>query len=251
MSTNCTIALFYPQKTPMRYMWHLLLLPLIFACNRESTQVLMLPDPVLPPVSILSLGDSYTIGSSVQPGLNFPNQLADSLRAAACDVEGVRIIAQIGWRTDNLQNAIAADTQVADSIFDLVTLCIGVNNQYQNANFDTYKTQFSALLQKAIQLAGYRKERVFVISIPDWAYTPYGQNYPGEPSSISNKIDEYNAANKAITQSYQISYIEVTDISRLGLEHPELVAADGLHPSGKQYSEWVKRMIGPMKAVLK
>lgn len=216
------------------------------------------PDgPANPPapkeqVDILALGDSYTKGESVPAQKNFPNQLADSLVAAGYTVAGVRVIAQTGWRSDQLKNAIASQSGViGDSTFSLVTLCIGVNNQYQGASFDKYKTEFEELLQTAILRAGDRKERVVVLSIPDWAYTTFGQNFSNNPAEISQEIDQYNAANKAITETYGVRYIDVTGISRQGLAYPDLVASDGLHPSALQYARWVKVMMPAIREALR
>jgi lysophospholipase L1-like esterase len=195
-------------------------------------------------IDILALGDSYTKGESVPTAQNFPHQLADSLRARGFDVpKPPHVIAQTGWRTDQLRAAYNSQTALHDSTFSLVTLLIGVNNQYQNANFETYKAEFGQLLQTAIARAGDRRDRVVVLSIPDWAYTPYGQNYPGDPQLISQKIDQYNAANRAITDQYEVAYVDVTGISRRGLDEPALVAGDGLHPSAKQYTEWVQALL--------
>jgi acyl-CoA thioesterase I len=204
-------------------------------------------DPPVPPLAsadILCLGDSYTKGERVPWVQNFPNQLTDSLRVAGWQVptSAPRVIAQTGWRTDQLKAAIEAATDLRDSTFDLVTLCIGVNNQYQNANFQTYVTEFEQLLQIAVARAGGRKERVLVVSIPDWAYTPFGQN-SSNPALVSQRIDQYNAANRSLAEQYGVQYIEVTDISREGIARPELVAEDGLHPSAQQYTEWVQRML--------
>ena len=206
--------------------------------------------PVLPelPISgdstlkILALGDSYTKGESVAFAKNFPNQLTDSLQADGWQVGHTRIIAQTGWRTDQLQTAIAG-AQLQDSIYDVVTLCIGVNNQYQNGHINTYKTQFEQLLQTALARAGNRKERVFVVSIPDWAFTPDGQNFSKPPEQISQEIDQFNQANRSITEQYGMQYVNVTDVSRRGLAQPNLVAADELHPSAVQYTEWVQLLL--------
>ncbi len=232
-------------------------LALLFCCRNVQDEIVPTPEPpvndttvITPPppppppgdpeeIDILALGDSYTKGESVIATKNFPNQLRDSLLAAGRKVTGLRIIAQTGWRTDQLKSAIANAPELNDSTFSIVTLCIGVNNQYQNGNFNTYKLEFEQLLQTAIARAGGRKERVFVISIPDWAYTPYGQGYPGGPTPISLKIDQYNAANYSIAQQYQVHYINITGISRQGISQPDLVASDGLHPSAEQYRQWV------------
>jgi acyl-CoA thioesterase I len=193
-------------------------------------------------VDILALGDSYTLGQSVVFSKNFPNQLIDSLRRYDFSILGTRVIAQTGWRTDNLKNAIAAANDISDSTFSLVTLLIGVNNQFQNGSFDIYKVQFEELLNTAIIRAGNRKERVIVISIPDYAFTPFGQNY-ANPNDISVEIDEYNAVNKSISTDYGVDYVDITQISRQGLINTVLVASDNLHPSSEQYTIWVNELL--------
>ncbi|MEO6038220.1 MAG: SGNH/GDSL hydrolase family protein [Saprospiraceae bacterium] len=207
------------------------------------------PVPIESSVKILALGDSYTKGESVVFAQNFPNQLADSLRADGQAVTQTRIIAQTGWRTDQLQIALT-DAHIGDSTYDLVTLCIGVNNQYQHGNFLTFKTQFEQLLQSALSRSGDRKERVVVVSIPDWAYTPYGQHFTATPAQISQEIDQYNQASQTIAAQYGVHYVNVTDISRQGLVQPELVAGDGLHPSALQYTDWVKLLLPVVKEAL-
>ena len=221
----------------------LLLTLALFACNKKMEEVI----PTKSSVKFLALGDSYTKGESVVFARNFPNQLADSLREDGHPVTQVRIIAQTGWRTDNLQVAMT-DAHIGDSTYDLVTLCIGVNNQYQHISFTTFKTQFEQLLQTAISRSGNRKERVIVVSIPDWAYTPYGQQFSSTPNQISQEIDQYNQASQVIAQQYGVHYVNVTEISRRGLIQPELMADDGLHPSALQYTEWVKLLLPVVRA---
>lgn len=202
-------------------------------------------------IDYLALGDSYTKGQNVLWSQNFPNQLADSLRRRGYSLPAPRIIAQTGWRADQLQHAIKTEgADLSDSVFSLVTLCIGVNNQYQHANFETYKAEFEQLLQTAIARAGGRPGRVVVVSIPDYAYTPFGQN-SSNPAAISAEINAYNAANKAMAQQYGVRYVDVTPTSRQGLAMPDWVASDGLHPSAKQYTEWVKLLLPVVEAALK
>lgn len=189
------------------------------------------------PVHFLALGDSYTIGQSVSIYDSWPNLLSAELTKLGLTVAEVKIIAQTGWRTDNLRNAI--EQQQPLSGYNLVSLLIGVNNQYQGGSTTTYYTEFESLLKTALLLSSDRPEHVFVLSIPDYAYTPYG----GGSSVISNKIDEYNSINKLITTSYGIKYIDITPISRMGLVRPELVANDGLHPSGIMYGLWVQEIL--------
>jgi lysophospholipase L1-like esterase len=220
-------------------------------CRPETEPVPpVVPQPEVPEqVDILALGDSYTIGESVGLEKNFPAQLRDSLAQRGFTANGLRIVAKTGWRSDNLVTALGtnANKDIQDSIFSVVTLCIGVNDQYQNRTVDSYRPIFEQLLQTAIARAGGKIERVFVLSIPDWYYTPYGQNYPSPAGKISTDIDAFNAANRQITESYGVTYINVTEVSRRGLAMPELVAQDGLHPSAAQYKEWV-RQLAPLVA---
>jgi len=201
-------------------------------------------DPTVTPTipngnyKILALGDSYTIGESVCDTCRFPEQLKDSL---ALKKEGstfdLDIIAGTGWTTTNLINAIYNEKPTND--YDLVTLLIGVNNQYQQKPFSLYTIEFPQLLDKAIELAKGDKANVIVISIPDYAYTPFGQS-TSDPAKISNELNTYNAFAENYSNQKEVSFIYITDITRQGLINPELVASDGLHPSKLAYSKFVE-----------
>ena len=189
-------------------------------------------------VKFLALGDSYTIGESVEENLRWPNQLSDALSAKGFQIDRPKIIATTGWRTDNLNDAIkAADLK---NEYSLVSLLIGVNNQYQGRSVEQYAPEFEGLLLTAIKLAKGKKENVFIVSIPDYGYTPFGKP---KQTEISKAIDQFNAVNESIANRMGIKYVSITEISRLGLDQPNLVAADGLHPSGKMYSMWVDRIL--------
>jgi len=178
----------------------------------------------------LALGDSYTIGESVAEEERWPNQLADMLK-----IDRPKIIATTGWRTDDLKSAIISANLKNE--YDLVSLLIGVNNQYQGKSSAQYEIEFEDLLKTAIQLAKGKNKNVFVVSIPDYGFTPFGKS---KQEIITVQLDEFNKINKRITERYKIRYFNITDISRKGLEDPTLVAADGLHPSGKMYTQWVE-----------
>ena len=197
-------------------------------------------------LTYLALGDSYTIGHGIPEAQNFPNQLGDSLTANGDTIRPIRIIAKTGWTTADLQNGID-NAQDLDSSYDLVTLLIGVNNQYQNKPIDEYRPDFESLLAQAIQFAGGQKERVFVVSIPDYAFTGFG----GGDTNISREIDDYNAINKRIAEEMEVTYFDITPISRKGLDETELVANDRLHPSGEQYRRWVELMLPTVQARLR
>lgn len=190
------------------------------------------------PIRYLALGDSYTIGESVSLNQNFPAQLVDSLKASGVSVSSYKIIAQTGWTTTSLKLAIEAST--LKDTFNLVSLLIGVNNQYQGKPIYVYEQEFVELAERAIQFAGGKKKNVFVVSIPDYGYTPFGQN---NQMTISSEIDVYNSINKRLSDSLGLKYCYITPISRRALSEPDLVAGDGLHPSAKMYALWVDLMM--------
>jgi lysophospholipase L1-like esterase len=214
------------------------LFPLLFLLSSQTMAQLIIEDKV----KFLALGDSYTIGESVVATERWPVQLMDSLNARGLEFVDHKIIAVTGWRTDNLKEAIQ-DAKIKDE-YTLVSLLIGVNNFYQGKSVESYKPEFEELLRTAIAIAGGITSRVFVLSIPDYGYTPFGKN---NQETISKGIDAFNAANQSITQKLGVKYINITDISRRGLGEPDLVAFDGLHPSGKMYAEWIQRIIADAK----
>ncbi len=187
------------------------------------------------PIRYLALGDSYTIGESVPASDNFPAQLFHALKDKNVSVSSYKIIARTGWTTTNLKAAI--ETSGLKDTFNLVSLLIGVNNQYQGKSIIEYKSEFIDLANRAIKFAGGKKEHVFIVSIPDYGYTPFGEN---NRASISAQIKEFNAVNKQVSDSLGLKYYNITPISQRGLAEPDLVAGDGLHPSAKMYKEWVE-----------
>jgi undecaprenyl-diphosphatase len=183
----------------------------------------------------LALGDSYTIGESVPATERFPVQLARELQLGE-----PQIVARTGWTTDELNAAI--DAAKPQGPFELVTLLIGVNNQYRGRDAEQYRGEFRALLQRAIGFAGGDAKRVIVVSIPDWGVTPFAEGR--DRAKIASEIDRYNAINREEAARAGAGYVDITPISRR--DDAALVAGDGLHPSGKQYSEWVKLIAGSL-----
>ena len=191
------------------------------------------------PTKFLALGDSYTIGESVGESERWPNQLMDSLFELGVIGPKPKIIATTGWRTDQLKNAIL-NSGLQDT-FNLVSVLIGVNNQYQGRNISQQQKEFPEILDLAIEKAGGDTSKVFVVSIPDYAFTPFGQSK--NPAKISSDLDLYNTINDSISKVYGVNYFDITPISRNGLTNTALVASDGLHPSGFQYSKWVSLIL--------
>nr|WP_294791527.1 SGNH/GDSL hydrolase family protein [uncultured Mucilaginibacter sp.] len=185
----------------------------------------------------LALGDSYTIGQSVPLDMSFPYQLARLLGQAPAN--NPDIIATTGWTTNNLINAID-QSGVQNKKYDIVTLLIGVNDQYQGISTTIYSNNFSKLLNTAISFANNKVNRVFVISIPDYSVTPFAAY--ANRDKIASEIDQFNAINKQITQAAGVTYLNITDISRTATTQPDLIAGDGLHPSAKMYGLWVQRL---------
>jgi lysophospholipase L1-like esterase len=193
------------------------------------------PDIMLnsPQLTYLALGDSYTIGESVKPELRWPNQLVARLRARDLNVADPVIVAKTGWTTDELAAAIDARSELANQRFDLVTLLIGVNNQYRGRNVEEYRRQFTQLLKRAIDFAGGKPSHVIVLSIPDWGVTPFAEGR--DRAQIAREIDAFNHVNQEETLLAGARYVDITPVSR---DQPSLVAEDSLHPSGDMYRFW-------------
>jgi lysophospholipase L1-like esterase len=188
------------------------------------------------PVTFLALGDSYTIGESVPEAERWPVQLAERLRERGVNVDSVQIIARTGWTTDELAAGIAERSP--EGPFDLVSLLIGVNNQYRGRAADEYRTQFRERLDHAVGFAGGRADRVIVLSIPDWGVMPFAVDR--DRSRIASEIDRFNAINREETERAGARYVDVTPVSREAAGDSSLVAGDGLHPSGAQYARWAE-----------
>jgi len=206
--------------------------------------------PINNSIKYLALGDSYTIGQSVCETCRFPEQLKSNLKAIYPQTDfSLKIIATTGWTTSNLISAI--NTQNPDSNYDLVTLLIGVNNQFQRMDFSVYQKEFPELLTKAISLAKGDKKNVIVLSIPDYAYTPFAANYSeANRMKISNELDQYNTFAENTCISKGVVFISITDITRQGLSNSNLVASDGLHPSELAYKMFIGRIFPQVKMIL-
>ena len=192
----------------------------------------------------LALGDSYTIGEGVAEAQRWPNQWAAALRALGAEIDAPRIIAQTGWTTDELSAAMDALEPLGQ--WDLVSLLIGVNNQYRGRDLQNYREEFSALLERAIALAGGDAGRVLVLSIPDWGVTPFARDGKRDLARIADQIDDYNAVNRDVSESRGAVWRDITDLTRDFGARRDMLADDGLHPSGAMYALWVERLMDTM-----
>jgi lysophospholipase L1-like esterase len=195
----------------------------------------------------LALGDSYTIGESVSAAEGWPAQLVMLLRKEHLDVEDALVIAKTGWTTDELESAV--DQWKPQGPFQLVTLLIGVNNQYRGRSESEYRAQFVRLLQQAIKYAGDRASHVVVLSIPDWGVTPFAKGR--DAAKIAAEIDRFNVINLEEASRVGAHYVDVTPISRTAAQDSSLLASDGLHPSGAMYGEWARLTLPVAREILK
>ncbi len=196
--------------------------------------------------SYLALGDSYTIGEQVPAADNFPNQAVKLLRAMKMDVADPVIIATTGWTTDELAASIREHN--IHETFSFVTLLIGVNNQYRGRSIDNYRSEFMQLFTQAILFAGGSSQHVFVLSIPDWGVTPFAEGK--DRAEIAKGIDAYNASCKEITLAGNGHFIEITESTRQNGQKSDYLVGDALHPSGKEYAIWAKRLADKVAGVL-
>lgn len=204
------------------------------------------PAPMTP-IRYLALGDSYTIGEKVAEKDRWPNQLAALIEASpqfqqAAGVDEdihVRIIARTGWTVNELWQGMQVNPP--SGRYDLVSLLIGVNDQYRGLPVDGYREDFRFMLGKAVEYAGGDPKRVIVLSIPDWGFTPFAADRDTEP--ISQQIDEFNAVNLEETEAVGAHYVDVTVISRMAMDDFDLITGDRLHPSGKMYAMWAEKTL--------
>ena len=203
----------------------------------------------MPSIRYLALGDSYTIGESVEAHERWPHQLAVLIEGTP-EFSGQRvdvsIIAKTGWTTQELWEGIQA--RQLEPPYELVSLLIGVNNQYRGYDLNEYREQFIFLLNKAIEYAGGDADRVIVLSIPDWGVTPFAEGR--DRTQIAKDIDAFNAVNKEETELAGAHYVDITPISRGAVVDPTLIANDGLHPSGQMYAEWAQLALPVVMEIL-
>ena len=190
-------------------------------------------------LTYLALGDSYTIGESVAEEARWPLQLADSLREKGVEIEKPKIIAKTGWTTGDLLAGMDAQLQ-ENKQYDLVSILIGVNNQYQGRSIEEYEQELEVIFNRAIARSKTGNSGVFAVSIPDYGATPFGASKAEE---IAKEIEEFNAVFKKIAEANNVAFYNITPVSKRAKNEPALVAEDGLHPSGKMYSLWVSEFL--------
>jgi lysophospholipase L1-like esterase len=198
------------------------------------------------PLHYLALGDSYTIGEAVAAHDRWPAELIQRLRRAGVVIDDPRIVAVTGWTTDELAQGM--DAASLTPAYDLVTLQIGVNNQYRGRTADDYRDQFAGLLARAIMLAGGHAARVVVVSIPDWGVTRFALEQGRDRARIAAELDAYNAIARDESHRVGARFVDITGISRA---HPDLIADDGLHPSAAQYALWAEAIEPIVRAALR
>jgi len=244
------------MKTQFKQIVTIILSVFLLSCSSDEANSASVDPPIISipkiplesKIKIMALGDSYTIGQSVCETCRYPEQLKTSLAAIYPETSfSLNIIARTGWTTSNLISAV--NEQNPQSNYDLVTLLIGVNNQYQGINFSVYEKEFPELVTKAITLAKGDKKNVVVLSIPDYAFTPFGTMFGGT-TKISTEISQYNTFAENYCKTNGVVFVSITEITQKGIENPGLVAGDGLHPSKEAYTLFVERILPKVKVAL-
>ncbi len=232
----------------------LLLLYMIFcmivSCSTSEQVPVNNPPPPPPPVgpqkTWLALGDSYTIGQGVDAADRFPTQTVNLLKQAGINMNIPDYIAATGWTSGVLTNQVQSQNPPQ---YDVVSLLIGVNDQYQTHDTTGYRLRFTGLLEKSIQLARGKKENVFVLSIPDYSVTPFAAS--SDTARIRLELDWFNAINRSVTAQFQCAYLDITPSTREALYDLNLLASDRLHPSKIEYRKWAVRLLPLVQAVVR
>ena len=196
----------------------------------------------------LALGDSYTIGEGVAEDGRWPAVLARALRVEGVALDDPRIIATTGWTTDELAAAIDAAEPLGE--WDFVSLLVGVNNQYRGRSLENYREEFTTLLQRAIDFARGRAERVLVLAIPDWGVTPFGTASGRDVAQIARELDAFNAAAAAICAEHGVAFVDIAPVARVRGAEAAMLAGDGLHPSAAMYALWTAQALPVARRLL-
>jgi len=196
-------------------------------------------EPEDPNYSYLALGDSYTIGESVLETERWPVQLVEELRSRDYKMAAPKIIAKTGWTTEDLLRGMENELNIQRN-FDLVSILIGVNNQYQGKRITEYEEDLRTIFRKAVNHSKTMEKGVFAVSIPDYGYTPFGSE---DQEEISVEIDRFNKVFKRVADEFNVPFYNITPISRDAVNNPDLVASDGLHPSKLMYQYWVDQIV--------
>jgi len=200
-------------------------------------------------LTYLALGDSYTIGEGVELSDRYPVQLVQEWnKTAKTQFNSPLIIAKTGWTVDELEAGIQANPPAAEG-YDLVTLLIGVNNQYRGRSVESFEVDFEKMLQRAVVFAKGNKSRVIVLSIPDWGVTPFASQKGVDPDQVAKAINAYNKAKKEICNKLGIKFIDITDDYRMDGGLPEGVVEDQLHPSKLIYGQWTSKLLSELKKI--
>ena len=210
--------------------------------NRDDSSILLIEENNLntrseSPHSFIALGDSYTIGEGVNEDERWPNQFIDFAYENGIEFDQPVIIAETGWKTFDLINAINQTNFTKK--YDYISLLIGVNNQFNSMPIDEFEEDLNKLMN---EMKSIKKNdgSIVIISIPDWGYTPYGES--SDMGDISEQINLFNSSLRKFAYTNGLKYVDVTQISRRGINEPDLITKDSLHPSGIMYLEWAKKI---------
>jgi acyl-CoA thioesterase-1 len=187
-------------------------------------------------IRYVAIGDSYSIGEGASPNESWPAMLTRHLNAQGLHVDLVANPSRTGWTA---QQAIDHELPIfAAAKPNFATLQIGVNDWVQGVDAETFRKRFVTLVDRMLEMLP-NKDRLLIVTIPDFGVTPAGPRYAGG-RNISNGILSFNKIIAEEATNRGLRVVDVFPLSKKMGNDRSLVAVDGLHPSAKEYAEWEK-----------
>lgn len=191
------------------------------------------------------IGDSYSSGEGVRVADAWPAVLTNHLQAQGIDIELIDNLAKSGWTSEDALRGQLPRFENLQPTF--ATLMIGANDAFRGVQIEEFRKNFNTLLDRMLAVLP-NKDRLLVITIPDYTLSPQGKAYESQTSA---DIELYNAVIKTEAKNRNLAIVDIFPLSQNLAKDTSMFVADGLHPSAKQLAEWEKVIFQAALSILK